>query len=96
MKIGPYTIHGYLHAKPGADPLAAMARRRPMVPLTDARIEWEGVEGIEVERVGALIVNQHAITWIAPSMDEVVRLPYLAFGEESGLPVKDFTGSVVA
>lgn len=35
---GPYHILGYLHGRPGADPLVHLGRRAPMVPLTDAVI----------------------------------------------------------
>src|SRR5690606_9387347 len=35
LKAGPYTIHGYVHGPPGADPLIQMRRRKPMVPLTE-------------------------------------------------------------
>ena len=40
MKVGPYEVQGYLHGLPGADPIAAIRRRKSMMPLTDARIEY--------------------------------------------------------
>ena len=40
MKVGPYEVQGFLHGLPGADPVASIRRRKPMIPLTDARIEY--------------------------------------------------------
>lgn len=40
IQIGPYHVRGYLHALPGSDPISSFRRRRPMVPITDAWIEY--------------------------------------------------------
>ncbi len=41
LQSGPYRIHGYLHGPPGADPIRQLARRKPMVPLTEAWIMYQ-------------------------------------------------------
>ena len=41
LDLDRYAVHGYLHALPGADPLNAIRRRKAMVPMTDAVIEFE-------------------------------------------------------
>ena len=41
MQLGPYQVRGYLHALPGSPPLVSIRSREPMVPLTDAWIEYD-------------------------------------------------------
>ncbi len=64
MKVGPYEVQGYLHGLPGADPIASLRRRKPMIPLTEARIEYV-VDGerrtVDVETV---ILNRERIEWV--------------------------------
>jgi hypothetical protein len=58
VESGDYRIAGYLHADPGLDPLASIAARRAMVPLTDAWIEyWSGGE-LKHRSSGTIIVNR--------------------------------------
>lgn len=65
MSIGPYTVRGFYHALPGTDPATAIRRRKPMVPLTGARIAYT-IPGEEREiEVGAVIVNRDQVDWIA-------------------------------
>lgn len=64
LKMGPYQVRGFLHALPGADPVAAMRRRKPMVPLTNVRIEFT-LNGVPREdRVETVIVNREQIDWV--------------------------------
>jgi len=39
VKMGPYSVRGFFHSMPGTDPMSSIQRRKPMVPLTLARIE---------------------------------------------------------
>ena len=39
-RIGPYEVRGLIHALPGTDPIESLRRRRPMIALTDATIEF--------------------------------------------------------
>ena len=58
VESGDYRIAGYLHADPGVDPMASIAARPAMVPLTDARIEyWAGGE-LRHRSEGTIIVNR--------------------------------------
>ncbi len=64
-EVGPYRVVGYLHASPTADPIA-VARRRVVIPLTDARIAI----GATREVVGThevLILNRDRIVRIEPA-----------------------------
>ncbi len=94
LQTGPYTVHGYVHALPGTDPLLHVRRRKPMVPLTEAWIEYAAGSESQRARLGALIVNRELLDWIALSDDEEVRLPDLPAEHKPGPLVKDFTGYI--
>jgi hypothetical protein len=79
VRIGPYDVRGSLHAFPGHDPLTTILRRRPMVPMTDAWIEYLAGGERRRRRVGALIVNREQIDTVAHAVDEWVELPDLPF-----------------
>jgi hypothetical protein len=65
MKVGPYEVQGFLHGLPGADPIASIRRRKPMIPLTDVRISFV-VDGEHREdHVDSVILNRERIEWIA-------------------------------
>ena len=54
----PYRIGGYLHATPGADPLAELAARPPFVPLSLAWLElWRGGRRVG-EWPGTILFNR--------------------------------------
>lgn len=79
VRIGPYEIRGSLHAFPGHDPLTTILRRKPMVPMTDAWIEYTAGAERRRRRVGALIMNRQQIDTVAHAVDEWVELPDLPF-----------------
>lgn len=64
IKMGPYQVRGFFHALPGADPIEALRRRKAMVPLTDARIEYVFHGEHRETRVETLIVNREQIDWV--------------------------------
>ncbi len=94
VQMGPYHVRGYLHALPGADPVQAMRRRKAMVPLTDAWIEFPAATGRQRRRVGTVVVNRERIDWIVPAIDDEVEMPDLPLSGEQGRLVKDFTGAL--
>lgn len=94
MQLGPYHVRGYVHALPGTDPIANLRRRRPMVPLTEAWIEYE-LNGVrEGRRVSTVVVNRHQLDWVVEAADEEVEYPEIPV--KAGPLVKDFTGSIRA
>ncbi len=95
LQTGPYTIHGYVHTLPGADPLLHVRRRKAMVPVTEAWIEYPNAAERQRVRVGTLIVNRELVDWIALSDDEEVKLPNLPAELAPGPLVKDFTGYIL-
>jgi hypothetical protein len=70
VQCGPYLIAGHLHAAPGEDPLVAFASRPPMVPLTDAWIEyWSGGER-KRHASGVIIVNRRHVDEVRSATDD--------------------------
>ena len=64
VQSGLYLVHGYLHARPGAEPLASARWRRSMIPLTDASIEYSlgGVPQLATSRT--IVVNRDLADWM--------------------------------
>jgi hypothetical protein len=80
FKAGPYLIRGDLHAPPGIDPLASARRRRPMIPLSDAWIEFRSGDTSRGTLVGTVVVNRSTADWIQLGF----ALPNTLAGLESG------------
>jgi hypothetical protein len=93
VKTGPYQVRGYVHTLPGSDPVASLRRRKPMVALTDAVIEFVVESAPQVRRAGVVIVNRDAVDWIVEGHDAEVVMPEMPV-DSSGLLLKDFTGDV--
>lgn len=64
IKTGPFLVTGDLHAHAGMDPLIHFRHRRPMVPLTDACIQYNTAAGPVMEYVDAIVVNRDLIDWV--------------------------------
>jgi len=96
VKVGPYTIVGYLHAPPTADPVVTALRRR-IIPLTSASIEYQlGGRRIE-ESHDALLLSRDKIEWLAAATDKDVRLTGDFVVKRLVDPgAKDLTGAIVA
>ena len=78
IKMGPYQVRGFYHALPGTDPVAAIRRRKAMVPLTAARIEFTaGGEKRDV-RVDTVIVNRDLMEWVEAIEPDRIDFPVRA------------------
>jgi hypothetical protein len=64
IQSGSYLIGGYLHVPPGMDPIASAHARPPLVPLTDALIEFWAHGRREHQSIGTIIVNRDKADWI--------------------------------
>lgn len=74
IQIGEFLVEGYAHARPGEDPLATIRHRAPMVPLTDARLEyWPGGQHRRTW-IGTMIFNRDLADWIRVVSDEELEL----------------------
>lgn len=93
VRTGPYHLRGYLHTLPGSDPILHLRRRKPMVPMTEAWLEYQSGQQRLRRRLSGLIVNRELIDWIVPATDDEVEMPDLPVAAAGPL-VKDFTGSI--
>lgn len=81
IQSAPYLIRGYLHLLPTADPIASFRHRKPMVPLTDAWIEYLAA-GKPVHRsLGTIVVNRELADWFELAVEEEIEPPALPAGE---------------
>ena len=64
VTAGPYLIRGNLHALPGVEPLASAHHRRPMIPLSDAWIEYRSGGSSQTTACGTIVVNRETADWI--------------------------------
>jgi hypothetical protein len=72
---GPYVMHGYVHGRPGADPMTHIGRRPPMIPLTDATIAYDTAERRRHDEASTLIVNRDTADQIRLAKeDELPRM----------------------
>lgn len=97
LKVGPYHIRGHLHTAPGRDPIQHMRRRRTMVPVTDATIEYQSGATRHARAVGAVVVNRDHVDWIVPAEDGMplmTNVPDVPSAVEQGPLLKDFTGAL--
>jgi len=75
VKMGPYRVRGFLHVLPGPDPVLAIRRRKTMVPLTNAKIEFT-IRGERREaQVDTVIVNRDRIDWVQALTPTASRFP---------------------
>ena len=97
LQIGPYHLRGSLHGSPGRDPIQQLRRRKAMVPLTDARIDYRSGSTVLHRSVGVVVLNREQIDWIVPAVDDMPAmpdLPELPADDDPGPLLKDFTGAL--
>ena len=90
-RIGPYEVRGFIHALPGSDPIESMRRRKPMIALTDAVIDFSIGTTHHQREVGVVILNRDCVDSIAEGHEG--RIPVLDMPvDKRGILLKDFTG----
>lgn len=94
-KAGPYEVRGYIHVLPGSDPIASLRRRKSMIALTDAVVEYTVGSVPQQRRARVVILNRDCVDWIVEGADEDVPMPDIP-AEEGGPLAKDFTGQLRA
>jgi hypothetical protein len=75
MSVGPYLILGRLHVKPGADAMASVLKREPMIPLTNVTIAYEMAGTFLTRDVPTIIVNRMLVEWISPTTEAATLFP---------------------
>ena len=73
VKVGPYRLRGRLHAPPGLDPTSLIARRSPMVPLTEALIDRPVGPEREVHPIGNVAINRLWVDWLVETWDDSMQ-----------------------
>jgi len=72
VEVGPYAVHGFLHAPPTASALGGLGRRPVMVALTEATIAYMRAGDLVTEEVDTLLVNRvlahRFATWVPLAM----------------------------
>ena len=96
LRVGRYDVRGNIHIVPGTDPIIGFRRRRVMVPLTEATIEFDSPEGRRVSRFGTILVNRDLTDWIGTATRSDVRPPDLVLELEGRGLAKDFTPQMLA
>jgi hypothetical protein len=72
--------------------VSSLRRRKTMVPLTDAWIDYSVAGTRHRRRAGAVVVNREQLDWVVPALDDEVEMPDLPLQIEQGPLLKDFTG----
>jgi hypothetical protein len=96
LRVGRYDVSGNIHIVPGTDPIIGFRRRRVMVPLTEATIEFDSADGRRVSRYGTILVNRDLTDWIGAATRSDVRPPDLVPELEGRGLAKDFTPQMLA
>lgn len=78
LRLGRYDLSGNIHVVPGTDPIASFRRRKVMVPLTEATIEYDSSGGRMRSQFPTILVNRLLADWIAAARRSDVRPPELA------------------
>jgi hypothetical protein len=96
MQLGSYQVRGYLHALPGVDPVLSIRRRKAMIPLTDAWVEFESAAGPRRQRFQTVLVNRDRIDWIVQLAEGDVELRQVPLETDpAGPPGKDFASAIL-
>ena len=95
LRVGRYDVSGNIHIVPGTDPIIGFRRRRVMVPLTEATIEFDAPEGRRISRYGTILVNRDLTDWIGAATRSDVRPPDLVPELQGRGLAKDFTSQVL-
>jgi hypothetical protein len=92
---GPYAVRGYLHSVPFLDAMAGLNRRSPMIPLTDAVVDYPLGGELYRQRVGTVIVNRSRIDHIIESVEHDGALG-IAPTIDDGRAAPDFGARILA
>ena len=96
LQLGSYQVRGYLHALPGVDPVLSIRRRKAMIPLTDAWVEFESAAGPRRQRFQTVLVNRDRIDWIVQLAEGDVELRQVPLETDpAGPPGKDFASAIL-
>jgi hypothetical protein len=64
FRIGRYLVSGRVHTGRGEDALMSVRSRQPMVPLTEAAIEFRVGPDVVREPAAAIVINRDLVDWV--------------------------------
>jgi hypothetical protein len=96
INAGPYVVRGNLHAVPFLDAVAGLHRRSPMVPLTDAVVDYPMAGEWRRQRVATVIINRGAIVHVIESVEHDGTVPDLLLADDRGPLHPDFADTILA
>ena len=64
FRVGRYLVSGRLHAGQGEDALQSLRSRQPMIPLTEAAIEFRVGPDVVREPASGIVVNRDLVDWV--------------------------------
>ncbi len=71
-QVGPYSVTGDLHDRPGVPPMSTFHTARPLVSFTKATITFMRAGRTERRRVDTLLVNRDHVQWVGPGEAEMI------------------------
>jgi hypothetical protein len=75
VQLGDFGVRGDVHVTPGADPMVALTRRPPMVPLTHAQLTHRDVlQPLSHDTDATVLFNWHLVTSIEVANRQVSQL----------------------
>jgi hypothetical protein len=81
IELGPYRILGYLHGPTSGDPFAAITRRKPMVPITEATIAFNLAGAARMRDAQVVIVNRLRASLVQRVVPEHEKLDDFGFSQ---------------
>lgn len=94
VDLAPYHVLGHLHAPRGGDPLLGVARRKRMVPLTEATIAFAVAGEQHMRDLDVLIVNREVAHPVATAAYERGKIDEMGMSEPDSR-AKDYTGEIM-
>lgn len=94
INTAPYVVRGNLHAVPFLDAVAGLPRRGPMVPLTEAVVDYPMAGEWRRQRVATVIVNRRAIDNVSESVEHDGSVPDPLLPDEPDALRPGLVGSV--
>jgi hypothetical protein len=74
VRLGPYSVTGAIHGAPASNPLVAVLRRPPWIPLTRASITYLRGPETTTDEVGTLIINRNLASSLHAQDEDAERL----------------------
>jgi hypothetical protein len=72
--VGPYTLLGLLHERPGVGPMSGLRLTRPFVAFTDVTLAYVQAGQVEMSDSETLLVNGARVDWFGDEWTAAARI----------------------